>query len=387
MADALNTVQTVVGNPTYGKTGTGFKASVSELRKYEKTLLKFLNQGERLAHTRYLMHKSLPKGMGDTLNLRRYFDIEKDPRKLKMDKNTTTGPELKELHGAAVEFKVEWYGNGIKFNDVVTQIHLDDLMRMAMPMLMENAAVVRDNIAALAMYEGASKAYIKAYDATTGAVTLGAPAGKATAAEAKAEVAGPLNHNILRAITKKFINNTETYALSSGNATVRAKIKPVSNGKYRVLTPEDGMDDLLDDKMFLENFVRGISAQELRDNKIVSTFRYVLEVIDNHLTISLADAGLTSIHLEGEGDHQVAFVFGDEFGADLSLDGEKVRMFAKQPNTVDSGDVYGRQAFVTYKFVYGAQVVNSKAIYAVVYTPNTHVTGAYVASATSNPQQ
>lgn len=384
MADAINTVQSVTGNATYGKTTGGFKTSVPELRKYEKTLLKFLTTGERLAHTKYLMHKSLPKGMGDTINLRRYFDIEKDPRKLKMDKNATTGPDLKELHGAAVEFKIEWYGNGIKFNDVVTQIHLDDLMRMAMPILMENAAVVRDNIAGLAMYEGASKAFIKAYDATTGAVTLGAaPTNAATLAS---EAAGPLNHNILRAITKKFINNTETYTTAAGAVVIRAKIKPISNGKYRVLTPEDGMDDLLDDKMFLDNFVRGISAQELRDNKIVSTFRYVLEVIDNNLTVGVDAGDAIEVKLESEGDAQVAFVFGDEFGADLTLDGEKVRMFAKQPNTVDSGDVYGRQAFVTYKFVYGAQVVNSKAIYAVVYKPNSHVTGAYVASATSNPQ-
>lgn len=384
MADAINTVQSLTGNATYGKTTGGFKTSVPELRKYEKTLLKFLTTGERLAHTKYLMHKSLPKGMGDTINLRRYFDIEKDPRKLKMDKNATTGPDLKELHGAAVEFKIEWYGNGIKFNDVVTQIHLDDLMRMAMPMLMKNAAIVRDNIAGLAMYEGASKAFIKAYDATTGAVTLGAaPTNAATLAS---EAAGPLNHNILRAITKKFINNTETYTTAAGAVVIRAKIKPVSNGKYRVLTPEDGMDDLLDDKMFLDNFVRGISAQELRDNKIVSTFRYVLEVIDNNLTVGVDAGDAIEVKLEGEGDAQVAFVFGDEFGADLTLDGEKVRMFAKQPNTVDSGDVYGRQAFVTYKFVYGAQVVNSKAIYAVVYKPNSHVTGAYVASATSNPQ-
>lgn len=384
MADAINTVQSVTGNGTYGKTTGGFKTSVPELRKYEKTLLKFLTVGKRLAHTKYLMHKSLPKGMGDTINLRRYFDIEKDPRKLKMDKNATTGPDLKELHGAAVEFKIEWYGNGIKFNDVATQIHLDDLMRMAMPILMGNAAIVRDNIAGLAMYEGASKAFIKAYDATTGAVTLGAaPTNAATLAS---EAAGPLNHNILRAITKKFINNTETYTTAAGAVVIRAKIKPVSNGKYRALISEDGMDDLLDDKMFLDNFVRGISAQELRDNKIVSTFRYVLEVIDNNLTVGVDAGDAIEVKLENEGDAQVAFVFGDEFGADLSLDGEKVRMFAKQPNTVDSGDVYGRQAFVTYKFVYGAQVVNSKAIYAVVYKPNSHVTGAYVASATSNPQ-
>lgn len=107
MADAINTVQSVTGNGTYGKTTGGFKTSVPELRKYEKTLLKFLTVGKRLAHTKYLMHKSLPKGMGDTINLRRYFDIEKDPRKLKMDKNATTGPDLKELHGAAVEFKIE----------------------------------------------------------------------------------------------------------------------------------------------------------------------------------------------------------------------------------------------------------------------------------------
>lgn len=253
-----------------------------------------------------------------------------------------------------------------------------------MPILMGNAAIVRDNIAGLAMYEGASKAFIKAYDATTGAVTLGAaPTNAATLAS---EAAGPLNHNILRAITKKFINNTETYTTAAGAVVIRAKIKPVSNGKYRALISEDGMDDLLDDKMFLDNFVRGISAQELRDNKIVSTFRYVLEVIDNNLTVGVDAGDAIEVKLENEGDAQVAFVFGDEFGADLSLDGEKVRMFAKQPNTVDSGDVYGRQAFVTYKFVYGAQVVNSKAIYAVVYKPNSHVTGAYVASATSNPQ-
>lgn len=387
MAIAVNTVQTITGNATYGQHGGGFKASVSELRKYEKTLLKFLTVGERLAHTKYLIHKTLPKGMGDTLNIRRYFDIAKDPRDLKMDKNNTTGPDLKELHGAAVEFKIEWYGNGISFNDVATKIHLDDLMRMAMPMLMENAAVVRDNIAALAMYEGASKAFVKAYDKATGAVTLGAaPTNAATLAS---EAAGPLNHNIIREITKKFINNKETYTLSDGSTpvTVRAKIKPISGGKYRVLVSEDGMDDLLDDEQFLNKFVRGISAQELRDNKIVSTFRYVLEVIDNNLTIGVDGADKIYPKLEGEGTAQVAFVFGDEFGADLALDGEKVRMFAKQPDTVDSTDAYGRIAFVTYKLAYAAQVVNSSAIYAIVYKPLGNVTGTFQPATTSNPKQ
>ncbi len=102
-----NTVKTITGNPTYGKTTGGFQKSIPELRKYEKALLTFLTTGDRLAHTKYLLHKTLPKNLGDTLNLRRYFDIEKDPRNMKFDKNTIDGPELKELHGAAVEFKLE----------------------------------------------------------------------------------------------------------------------------------------------------------------------------------------------------------------------------------------------------------------------------------------
>lgn len=104
---SINTVKSTTGSATFGKTTGRYQTSVPELRKYEKALLKFLTVGERLAHTKYLLHKAMPKNMGDTINLRRYFDIEKDPRNLKFDKNTINGPELKELHGAAVEFKLE----------------------------------------------------------------------------------------------------------------------------------------------------------------------------------------------------------------------------------------------------------------------------------------
>lgn len=248
-----------------------------------------------------------------------------------------------------------------------------------MPILMANARIVMDNIAGLALYEGASKAFIKAYDATKDeSVTLGAAA---------SDVAGKLNHDILRYIAKEMINNKETYTLADGTTTVtlRAKINPIAGGKYNVLLSEDGMDDLLDDPKFLEKFIKGITAQELRDNKIVSTYRYQLEVIDNFLTVAKTDG---AVKLEGEGDLQVAFMFGDEFAADVKLEGNGVQMFTKLPNTADSGDVYGRYAFATYKLAYNAQVINSKAIYAVVYKPGSYVaTGSIVAPTTSQPKQ
>lgn len=376
-----NTVKTVTGNATYGKTGGGFQTSIPELRKYEKALLKFLSTGDRLAYTKYLLHKVMPKHLGDTINLRKYFDIEADPRKLKLNKNTIDGPELKELHGAAVEFKLEWFGNGIPFNDVVTEIHLDNLMNIAMPILMKNARVVMDNIAALSLYEGASKAFIKTYDnsAANPTLELGANAG---------EVNGPLNHDVFRAIANKFIYNTETYTLSDGSTTVtvKAKINPIGGStKYRALVSEAGMDDLISDKKFEEKFIKGISAQELRDNKVVSTYRMTYEVIDNALQVLKSDG---SLKVNGSGDLEVAFAFGQEFAADAKIGSGAVRMFSKLPNTTDSGDVYGRYAFVSYKLAYNVQVINSKAIYAIVYKPSSFISaGNLVDAAVSLPKQ
>ena len=376
MAKTINTVKTITGNPTYGKTTGGYKNTIPELRKYDNHLLKFLTTGERLAHGKYLVHKAMPKQLGDTMNLRRYFDIEADPRKLKLDKNTIDGPELKELKGAAVEFKLEWFANGIDFNDVVSEIHLDNLMQIAMPRLMRNAKVVMDNIASMALYEGASKAFIKSYDATNG-LKLGAAVG---------DVAGPLNHDVFRAIAKKFINNTETYVLSDGTTsiTVPAKILPTGmKGKYRALVSDNGMDDLIDDKKFIDKFIKGIGAQELRDNKIVSTFRTTYEVIDNALHIEKSSGDLI---VNGGGDLEVSFMFGAEFGADIKLGNGAVRTFVKKPNTVDSGDVYGRYSFVTYKLAYNVAVINSAAIYAIVYKPGTAIaSGSLIDATTSVP--
>lgn len=251
------------------------------------------------------------------------------------------------------------------------------MMQIAMPILMRNAKIVMDNIAGLAIYEGSSKAFIESYDDATGAVVL-APDSKT--------VAGALNHNILRFIAKEMINNTETYQLSDGtDVTIRAKINPIGGSKYRVLVSEDGMDDLLDDQQFEEKFIKGISAQELRDNRIVSVYRYTLEVIDNFLTVDKASG---KVKVEGEGDLQVALMFGHEFAADVKLAGGAVRMFSKLPNTVDSGDVYGRYAFASYKLAYNVQVINSLAVYSVVYKPKSHVSSGTITKPThSQPQQ
>lgn len=66
-----------------------------------------LNVGKVGKHKEYMAHKTIEKGLGDTINIRRYLGLEADPDKLKLDKNTITGPELKELKGQAVEFKLE----------------------------------------------------------------------------------------------------------------------------------------------------------------------------------------------------------------------------------------------------------------------------------------
>ena len=249
-----------------------------------------------------------------------------------------------------------------------------------MPILMKNARVVMDNIAALAMYEGASKAFVKTY-------TVDA-AGKATLelGASVSDVVGQLNHDVIRMSSKEMINNTESYVLSDKktNVVVRAKIAGLMGGKYHLLTSENGMDDLLEDKKFLDRFVKGISAQELRDNRVVSLYRHNIETIDNALTIEKSSGNLK---VEGEGDLEVSFLLGEQFGADVKLSGEGVKMFTKLPNQVDSGDVYGRYAFATYKLAYNAQVINSKAIYAIVTQPSTlaTVTGTKLTASTSFP--
>lgn len=65
-------------------------------------------------------------------------------------------------------------------------------MRIYLPELYRNAKLVQDNVAAAAMYDGASKLPVKAYDATKarGSVTLGATA-------LAAEAAGPLNIDVV----------------------------------------------------------------------------------------------------------------------------------------------------------------------------------------------
>lgn len=374
---AENTISTLIGNPTYGKTTGGYKNTVPELRKWDKTLMVMLNVGPVGVHKKYLLHKTIEKGLGDTINVRRYFALESDPRKLQLDKNTTTGPALKKLQGLAVEFKLEWWGNGIDYNDTLAAVHLDNLMEIIFPRISKNALEVLDNVAAIAMYSGASKIFVKSYTPATGAVDI--------SATDSTTVAGALNINVIRWVTQKMINNTETYTPSGGAAvTIPATIEPIIGGRYKVLTSANGVDDLLDDTQFIEKFVKGISANELRNNEITNVYRFSIETVNNYLTIKKADG---TVQIDRTGELEVAFVLGKDFGADVDMNDQSVRIMQKKPGTVDSGDQYGRKGFVTWKACYNAQVVNSMAIYAIVFKPgNALVTGAAVAPATSNPR-
>lgn len=98
------TTQSLNGG-TYGTStfNQGFNKTVQQVRKYDKTLLAMLNAGEVGAYRKYLMHKEMPKQLGDILNVRRYFDLDANPTTLGMDKETITGPELKKIQGASVE--------------------------------------------------------------------------------------------------------------------------------------------------------------------------------------------------------------------------------------------------------------------------------------------
>ena len=378
----INTIQTITGNPTSGKTGAGYKGTVPELRKFEKTLLDTLNSGDRRGYTTYLIHKVLPLNLGDTINVRRLLGLESDPRKNMFDKNTIDGPELKELHGLAVEFRLEWFGNGVSFNDVAAATHLDNLMDVAMPQLLENAVKMTNKIAGLALYEGASKAYVKKYEPSKNLVTYGAT---------KGDVAAPFNLAVLRDIKDRFVNNKETYQLSDGTSiTVAAKIRPLAKGMYKALVSDRSKTDLTIDQYFLDTFVKngGRNADDVKNEKITDIFGWSIETIDDALTIDSSSTDVTTeVKVEGEGDLEITFAFGHQFGADVKLAGHGVKMFRKQPNTTDSGDVYGRYAFITYKIAYNAQVVNSKAIYAIVTKPHSFSTGNIVEASEMVPIQ
>ena len=106
MADALNTTLSLNG-AEYAGGNTGYNASIKEVRQYDKVLLAMLNAGEALGHTRHLIHKTMPMHVGTVLNQRRYFALDATPTNLKLDTNAITGPDLKEIQGAAVEAKME----------------------------------------------------------------------------------------------------------------------------------------------------------------------------------------------------------------------------------------------------------------------------------------
>lgn len=101
----LNT-NTSVNGGVYAGGNEGYQASIVQVRKYDNVLLKMLNAGDNLGHTRHLIHKTMPMHLGTVLNQRRYFSLEADPRKLTLDLDKITGPELKQIRGAAVEAKM-----------------------------------------------------------------------------------------------------------------------------------------------------------------------------------------------------------------------------------------------------------------------------------------
>lgn len=187
------------------------------------------------------------------------------------------------------------------------------------------------------------------------------------------------------------INNVESIMSAGEAVTIPATIEPLSGGRYKVLLSANGMDDLLDDTQFLDKFVKGISAQELRNNAVTNIYRLSFEQIDNYLTVRKTDGGtptttVGSPQVNRTGELEVAFVLGKEFAADVEMNDQSVRLMNKNPDQVDTGDKYGRLGFVTYKFAYNAAVINSKAIYAVVFKPgNALVTGTATAPATSVP--
>lgn len=375
MADALNTTLSLNG-AEYSGGNTGYNASIKEVRKYDKVLLDMLHAGEALGHTRHLMHKTMPMHLGTVLNQRRYFSLSANPNDLKLDTNAITGPDLKEIQGAAVEAKLEWYGNGIELNDVLHATHIDALMRIYLPELYRNARLVQDNVAAAAMYDGASKLPIKAYDATAarGSVTLGTTA-------AAAEAAGPLNIDVVNFGVKKMQTNVETYTTAAGTVKVPARIEALSGGRYVLQTDAMGMDDILADPKYKQDFNHGISAADLRAGKVTNLYRFTIEELTNFLTL---DGG--AVKYDWSGAQHVAFLLGKGYGFDVKMAGQGLKVYTKTDGKADSGDKYGRLNFITYKMAYTAKVANSMAIYAIVFTPGTQVAaGAPVAAGTPLP--
>lgn len=153
-------------------------------------------------------------------------------------------------------------------------------MRIYLPVLYENARLVQDNVAAAAMFDGASKLPVKAYDATAarGSVTLG------TAATA-VEAAGPLNIDVVNFAVKKMQTNVETYTTAAGAVKVPARIGALSGGRYVLQTDAEGMDDILADPKFKEDFNHGITSADLRAGKVTNLYRFTIEELSNFLTL------------------------------------------------------------------------------------------------------
>lgn len=382
----------------------GYQTSIQAARKYDSVLLKMLGMGDNLGYTRHLNHKVMPMHLGDVLSQRRYFTLSADPADLGLDNDALTGPELKKMKGATVESKLKWYGNGIALNDYLKVTQLDNLMEIYVPVLYRNAKEVKDNIAGIAMYDGASKAFMATYSVSA----TGVPS--VTLAADTTTVAAPLNMSIINSITNKMLTNTETYSIVDGSGAtvtikVPARIEPIKGARYVVQAGPNGLSDLLRDPVFKKDFVHGISATELRDNKIFDSYRFTFEEVSNFITVFSTDAAATAsgekkdngsgtkiakaagdVSVKWAGDLEVAFVLGKEYGFDVKLAGQGLKVYTKTDSVADSGDVYGRLNFVTYKMAYTAKVSNSMAIYAIAYKPGSELTGSIVAPTEVNPK-
>ena len=373
-------------NPVGGVNGAaykmeaGFQKQIQNLAFYSKMLLKSLTLNNPNMYTKYLSHEIMPERMGDTIYKRRYLGLEANPDKLKMDKNSITGPALKTMRGVSVGAKLEWYGNGVGINDYESKTAIDNLMSEYLPFLRENIIELTDNIAAKATYDGASKIFLGKLSSSGDQTFVNPETGVVNDY-------GPLNIDVLRALVEKFKTNRETYTgvidgnvgdITSatthiGTVSTKAPIKPFGQN-YIVLVGSSAKADLLSDPKYLSTFVNGQSSTSLRQNSVPTQYNLEFVEVQNKITADVVVGTGTAKNkvvskLDWSGKLDVSFIIGREYGFDVKFNNNSVQLYTVPVDRADSHDIYARQGTITFKLAYAAKVCNSRAVYAIITKP------------------
>lgn len=330
----------------------------------------------------------LPKNKGTlSATFTKFSDMDDAPETAAVKGLEAYNQTLNEvsIDASAIVVSTAAYGRYAKNHRLTEEISAIPWAMVMAQKFATNAAATMDNLAAVRLYEGSSKLYVKTADEpadrpwpdvlTPQRITLGSML---------SEVAAPLTWDALDVAKYLLQNYQEVYTVvnqSTGAKEEGRRVRPIRgyfpNGAYLVLLSHTGYNQLMNDPHFKADWVQygGLLAAQVQDGSlgVNSPYReFMFKKTNKTLTVNKSDGKIST---NGTYDLEVAFVIGGgdaTLGVELTLEGS-TETFRVGYNDDRKVDPLGMLSFYGWLTITDFTVVHNECIYAIPYTKKSPI--------------